>query len=155
MTYKEPPEGWFTFGTHVEIPGPLEFSDETDEAGMPLWERLVVNPVMVVRSMKNGTTGERLGRYCFVWCPGCERHHCPVVAEEDGWRPSICWDWDGNLEAPTFSPSYLEYGWENDARERCHSFIKAGKWQFLSDCTHALAGQTVDMVPVPDWLMVQ
>jgi hypothetical protein len=39
MTYQTPPEGWFTFGTHVDIPGPLEFSTETDEAGMPLWER--------------------------------------------------------------------------------------------------------------------
>lgn len=37
--YREPPEGWSTFGTHVYVPGPLEFSDEEDDAGMPLWER--------------------------------------------------------------------------------------------------------------------
>lgn len=39
-------------------------------------------------------------------------------------------------------------GWGN-----CHSFITDGKWQFLSDCAHPLAGQTVPMVPLPDWLV--
>lgn len=40
----EPPEGWFVFGTHVDHDGPIESSDETDEAGMPKWER----PVQIV-----------------------------------------------------------------------------------------------------------
>ena len=30
----------------------------------------------------------------------------------------------------------------------CHSFVVNGQIQFLPDCTHALAGQTV---PIPDW----
>ena len=30
------------------------------------------------------------------------------------------------------------------------SFLKAGKIQYLRDCSHALAGKTVDMVPVDD-----
>lgn len=38
-TWREPPEGWYLFGTHVDVPVPLEFSTETDEALMPLWER--------------------------------------------------------------------------------------------------------------------
>jgi hypothetical protein len=37
----------------------------------------------------------------------------------------------------------------------CHSFLHAGRWQFLGDSGHALAGQTVDMVPLPDWLLPQ
>lgn len=37
--YIPPPPGWFSFGTHIDEPGPLEFSAETDEGGMPLWER--------------------------------------------------------------------------------------------------------------------
>ena len=37
--YVPPPDGWFTFGTLVDFDGPVEFSTETDEAGMPLWER--------------------------------------------------------------------------------------------------------------------
>ena len=32
----------------------------------------------------------------------------------------------------------------------CHSFVSDGQWQFLGDCTHALAGQTVPVVPIPD-----
>lgn len=32
--------------------------------------------------------------------------------------------------------------------EVCHSFVRAGKIEFLGDCTHALKGQTV---PLPDW----
>ena len=35
----------------------------------------------------------------------------------------------------------------------CHSFIRNGHWEFLGDCAHSLAGQTVPMVPVPDWLV--
>lgn len=38
-TPPEPPEGWFNFGTHVDHDGPIEFSDEKDDAGMPKWER--------------------------------------------------------------------------------------------------------------------
>jgi len=30
----------------------------------------------------------------------------------------------------------------------CYSFVTAGRIQFLSDCTHILAGKTVDL---PDW----
>ena len=30
----------------------------------------------------------------------------------------------------------------------CHSFVTNGRIQYLGDCTHKLAGQTVDL---PDW----
>lgn len=32
--------------------------------------------------------------------------------------------------------------------EVCHSFVRNGVIEFLSDCTHALKGQHV---PLPDW----
>jgi hypothetical protein len=51
VTFKPPPEGWFAFGTHVDTPGPLEFSDETDEAGMPLWERPSENDALHLCSL--------------------------------------------------------------------------------------------------------
>jgi len=35
---------------------------------------------------------------------------------------------------------------------RCHSFVRDGRIEFLSDCTHALKGQTVDLPDLPDWL---
>ncbi|MCZ4340562.1 hypothetical protein O4H52_03015 [Sphingomonadaceae bacterium G21617-S1] len=31
----------------------------------------------------------------------------------------------------------------------CHSFVRNGQIEFLSDCTHALAGQTVPLPPFP------
>lgn len=40
--YTPPPTGWFSFGAHIDEPGELEFSAETDEGGMPLWERPVL-----------------------------------------------------------------------------------------------------------------
>ena len=38
---QEPPSGWLAFGTHIDYPGvKLEFSEELDEDGLPLWERI-------------------------------------------------------------------------------------------------------------------
>lgn len=74
------------------------------------------------------------------WCPGCdEPHQCDAR-----------WTFDGNEERPTFSPSVLvtcEWGIKREPR-RCHSFVQGGRVQYLSDCTHKLAGQTIDL---PDW----
>jgi hypothetical protein len=38
--------------------------------------------------------------------------------------------------------------------QRCHSFVRNGRIEFLGDCTHALASQTVDLpdLPAPDGL---
>lgn len=58
------------------------------------------------------------------------------------------WDWDGNLEAPTLSPSIL-----SDGYCRCHSFLKAGFFQFLDDSTHPLAGQNVPIPDLPEWVV--
>ena len=33
-------------------------------------------------------------------------------------------------------------------RLTCHSFVTDGRIQFLADCTHPLAGQTVDLPEV-------
>jgi len=35
----------------------------------------------------------------------------------------------------------------------CHSFLTEGRWQYLGDCAHELAGQTVELTPLPDWFM--
>jgi len=76
------------------------------------------------------------------WCPGCQCGHVFYV----GVRGMPSWTFDENEEAPTFSPSLLnKYG---DGRV-CHMFLRNGQIQYLSDCTHELAGQTVDMVPFP------
>jgi len=83
------------------------------------------------------------------------------------------WTWNGSATKPTFQPSVLVKGSEfTDAGRAayeswfaagcpqpsplrfesrdtcCHSFVVDGRMQFLSDCTHSLAGQTV---LIPDW----
>ena len=97
------------------------------------------------------------------FCPGCDDAHAL--------HPGI-WAFNGDATKPTFSPSILfrtghyvpgEEGkpcWcsfeQRTGRKPpkfgrcriCHSFVREGMIQFLNDCTHRLAGQTV---PVPDW----
>lgn len=62
----------------------------------------------------------------------------------------LSWNYNEDDERPTVSPSIL-----NTTREgfRNHVFIRDGKITYLSDCTHEMAGCTVDMVDFPDdWL---
>lgn len=80
-------------------------------------------------------------------CPGCNDSHVVYVKGFD-----ISWSFNGDLDNPIVSPSLLlwhnGYPKENIPPYRCHSFIKAGKIQFLNDCTHELKGQTVEL---PEW----
>jgi len=70
----------------------------------------------------------------------------PVVMGNTTRAGTPCWTWNGSTEKPTFKPSVLTEG--GDGRPRCHSFITDGKIQFLNDCTHELAGKTVDLLEV-------
>lgn len=73
-----------------------------------------------------------------IRCPGCDDFH--VVDTR--------WTFNGDFERPTFSPSLLLNGdptYHNPAAPRCHSFIREGRIEFLGDCSHALAGKTVDL----------
>ena len=104
-------------------------------------------------------------QYVQFKCPGCGTVHCLGVGPKaSGPR----WGWNGDKTKPTFSPSVLaqgnkltlnehgnwDGGWERDSKGSpipyvCHSFIADGWIQFLGDCTHALAGQTVDLPDFP------
>ena len=101
------------------------------------------------------------------WCPGCKQAH-QVNTGPGGWT------YDGNPDAPTFSPSVLvrsghfAEGWSGgkcwctfrraDGEPSpfqcisCHTFVRGGQIEFLSDCSHALAGQTVPMPDLPPHL---
>jgi len=86
-------------------------------------------------------TGERA---MLFECPGCEFLH--VIRITGGGHP--CWSFNGDLDKPTVSPSILVTSQWKGADTVCHSFIADGMIQFLDDCTHKFAGQTV---PIPDW----
>jgi len=85
------------------------------------------------------------GRYNFN-CPGCGFAH-GVWTKTENPLTHARWDFNGDVNNPTVSPSILVRGYDGEKEQNyvCHSFIKAGKIQFLGDCTHALAGQTVEL----------
>ncbi|MCW5648340.1 MAG: ammonia monooxygenase [Ramlibacter sp.] len=101
------------------------------------------------------------------WCQGCKSTHAVNVGQGPGPR----WGYNGNPDAPTFTPSVLVTWYEPTAEGEammdrgdplppgmkrypgkdmvCHTFIRDGRVQFLSDCTHELAGQTLDLPELP------
>lgn len=98
-----------------------------------------------IHYLGDSNLGPRGGKLFVFHCPGCSYEHPFEVKAPNGQG----WTWNGSLNHPTFSPSLLVYGsGEPGGTPRCHSFVRDGKIQFLSDCGHKLAGQTVDL---PDW----
>ena len=74
-------------------------------------------------------------------CPGCKYgHHVRVNAE--GSNTQMTWCWNKSLDKPTFTPSILTRG-----EKVCHCYVTDGRIQFLGDCQHELANQTVDLTP--------
>ena len=115
--------------------------------------------VAILRPWSSGFNGRDGERLC-MWCPGCEEQHCIEVKD----KSQASWDFDGNLEAPTITPSIKRTAvqWEPSYKFHrpnhkvepgnetiCHSFVRNGNWEFLPDCTHHLAGQTVPLPPLP------
>ena len=107
----------------------------------------------VSAKMRRATAG-------YGWfCPACEEMHPLPDA----------WDFDGNVDKPTFSPSFRHGSmqtikidgrwtgeWVRDAAGKpvkrvCHYIITKGIVQYCGDCTHALAGQSVEMPDLPAW----
>jgi hypothetical protein len=98
-------------------------------------------------------------------CPGCGDHHT-VPVNPKHLSNGASWGFNFDLNKPTFTPSllvtsghYVE-GYKSDTcwctfrKEnpdcsfecyRCHSFVTDGRIQFLGDCSHKLAGQTVEL----------
>jgi len=84
-------------------------------------------------------------------CPACSTRD---DAPEDTGMTRITvppWDWNGNLAAPTVEGSVLTV----QGKYICHSFIRQGQIEFLSDSTHTLAGTTVDLPELPTWFFGQ
>lgn len=81
--------------------------------------------------------------YLIWWCPGCKTSHAvPTTGPK-------AWTFNGSTDAPTLAPSVLvNAGRFNPEKDLCHTFVRDGQIEFLSDCTHELAGKTVAMEPV-------
>lgn len=99
------------------------------------------------------------------WCPAClEMHRLPDS-----------WTFNGDLNKPTFTPSFMHTGlklnkdangvWIGEGRDAwlydqagnpipdiCHYILTNGVLNFCADCTHPLAGQNVPLPLLPDAL---
>ena len=93
------------------------------------------------------------------WCPACEEMH--VLPDS--------WKFDGNLERPTFHPSFKHEGcqiekvdgkwtgeWIRGADGKplpfvCHYVLTAGQLHFCADCTHSMAGKVVPLPKLPEF----
>ena len=122
---------------------------------------------MKAKQVLNADTNEIIG-YKII-CVGCDQEH---IVYTKAFNEQHVWGFNGNIENPTFTPSLLirsghfipdfksnercwctynkeciDKGEEPSSFECkiCHSFITDGKIQYLSDCTHSLAGQTIDL----------
>ena len=67
------------------------------------------------------------------WCPGCGEYH-------DGVR-ALAWTWNGDPVRPTINSSVLTRG----RGGTCHCLVRDGRIQYLTNSTHELSGQVVDM----------
>ena len=83
----------------------------------------------------------------FFSCPGCGNVHwfsttgfTPSQPDGDIVPRGPVWSFNGDMEKPTVRASLLVKG-----QFTCHSFITDGKIEYLGDCTHNLAGKTVEM----------
>lgn len=126
----------------------------------------MTNPIAQVRGIsRDGQHYEAL----VFWCPGCEfdteehgkqggAHMLPITGSGPGVGDQPSWTFNGDAERPTLSPSILSKVPHRRVNGEvaplvCHSFLRGGQLEFLSDCTHQYAGQTVPLPPLPDWLV--
>lgn len=94
----------------------------------------VTNPNELLITIEDGSHAH--------WCPGCQSMHVIPAS----------WQFDGNTQRPSFSPSAKHTWTWGEAKENkcCHYFIKLGKLIYCSDCTHGLANQIIPLPPVSD-----
>lgn len=80
------------------------------------------------------------------WCKGCGHIHV-FSLKVDGGHHKFNMDMDN----PTVEPSLLQnFG---GGSKICHSFIRGGHIQYLNDCQHELAGQTIVLPEIEDHLV--
>jgi hypothetical protein len=76
-------------------------------------------------------------------CPGCLGwHYIPIEGPN-------AWGFNGDFVRPTLTPSILVRG--GTRTQVCHSFMRDGEMEFLSDCTHANRDKKLPLLPRRNW----
>lgn len=117
-----------------------------------------------------GTSGTSRG---FVhWCPACGEAHVYVTEQIRPGGPQ--WTFNGDKDAPTFTPSMKITGKQTTQDDKgewtgdwvrgpdgkaldmcCHYFITTGQIIYCGDSTHSLKGQKVPLPDLPPHLRDQ
>lgn len=85
---------------------------------------------------------KRVVEYYMFYCSGCKYQHTYSVFE-DGSQ----WKFNGDMGKASFIPSLLNRIIDQEGNEtsRCHLFVTDGQIIYCADCTHELAGQTIEL----------
>lgn len=100
----------------------------------------------------------------YFYCPACLAHHRGKQAEYElvmgpldendllimalhVMNVTDVHRFDANYDRPTLEPSLMARTMRDVV---CHSFIRGGLMEYLSDCTHEMAGQTVELPEIVD-----
>jgi len=78
------------------------------------------------------------------WCPACKAPH-EIHLQTSTHQQRKKWEWNDNMARPTFEPAFRVEA----AGRVCHYFITDQRIEFLPDCSHDLAGQTVPLPIYP------
>jgi len=84
------------------------------------------------------------------FCPGYFCDHGVWINNKNSFGAR--WDWNGDMDKPTFTPSLkITYPhWVDGVRidDICHFFIRNGNIEYQGDCTHHLAGLTIELADI-------
>lgn len=96
-----------------------------------------------------GAPDDEKGERYWFHCAGCDTDHAFTTKLAKG-EVGPVWGFDGNMDSPTVAGSLMVNRGRADVERgihQCHLFLKAGMVQYLPDCTHHLANQTVPVQP--------
>ncbi len=92
--------------------------------------------------LTEGGTKMRKGRGAYYhWCPACLLMHG---------LPHEGWVFNGDVEGPTFTPSFRHrFTRQGGGDVVCHYIVTGGTIAFQDDCSHHMKGDTMPMPDVP------
>lgn len=126
----------FLLGMGVEFPAP----EPTQGTRVPLAQPLKLCQGEFIESSIKTATHLKLrfpGPSGTMYLPVCLNSK-----EEKSWL------WNGDIFAPTLTPSVKSKIGPEDNQTICHSWVREGMVEFLGDSTHEYAGQTLPLLPV-------
>ncbi len=92
--------------------------------------------------------------YRYVTCDKSEATHVHLLTRghfKDRYIPvqpnsNSGWAWNGDTDRPTLSPSIRTSCTGPEINMICHSFVRDGQIEYLTDSTHEFAGHTLPLI---------